>query len=93
MVLEETALQGDYEFTPELIFQIKRLEEEISYLQYQSPLNLKRLNKAFEWAMNLYESDESLSRKYVRILNRISNDDLGKKMNTLHHRIYNEGHP
>ena len=71
---------------------VVEVEKEIDWIRYEhetGEVRGKALNKAYEMAMRLWDVDQELSQKYVRILNNINNGSLGRRLSrTLHYGYY-----
>src|SRR3990167_11184802 len=79
-------------FTNNVEERVVEVEKEIDWLRYEhetGEVRGKALNKAYEMAMRLWDVDQELSQKYVRILNNINNGSLGRRLSrTLHYGYY-----
>src|SRR3990167_10289074 len=78
-------------YPSEFEVRVVEVEKEIDWIRYEhetGEVRGKALNKAYEMAMRLWDVDEGLSQKYVRILNNISNESLGRRLNRTPHYGY-----
>jgi len=78
-------------YPSEFEVRVVEVEKEIDWLRYEhetGEVRGKALNKAYEMAMRLWDVDEALSRRYVQILNGISNESLGRRLNRTPHYGY-----
>ena len=78
-------------YPSEFEVRVVEVEKEIDWLRYEhetGEVRGKALNRAYEMAMRLWDVDQELSQKYVRILNNISNESLGRRLSRTPHYGY-----